>query len=147
MASLSIAALSSFFAGEQKSITRGENHYRSGHIDKLCYSQGVLRGQVHASMKNKAYKVTVSRTILKLRPLGLVECVESSFGLCHRSQRLFKFKIIGIIGLVCCVKRFSQYLKRNAGIIDRLFRFTGSFKIERQNFQAHEKSKQIRKSI
>ena len=145
MAPLSIAALSSFFSGEQKSITRGENHYRSGHIDNFCYSQGVLRGQIHASMKNKAYKVTVSRTILKLRPLDLVVCVESSFGLSHKSQRLFKFKIIGIIGLVCSMERFSQDLKRNAGIIDKLFRSTDSFKIESKNFQANEKSKQIRK--
>ena len=147
MASLSTAALSSFFSGAQKSITREENHCRSGHVDNFCHSQGVLRGQVHASMENKVYKVTVSRTILKLRPLDLVVCVESSFGLSHISQRLFTFKIIGIIGLVCCIKCFSKCLKRNAGIMDVLFRFTGSFKIERQNFQANEKSKQIRKLI
>ena len=53
MASLLIAALISFFAEEKKSIERGENHYRSEHIESFTYNQGVLRGEVHASMKIK----------------------------------------------------------------------------------------------
>ena len=61
MASFTISALASFFSGEQKSISRGENHYRSEHVVNFCYEQGVLRGQVQASMKNKLYKVTVSK--------------------------------------------------------------------------------------
>lgn len=60
MASLSIASLVSFFAGEQKSIDRGENHYKSEHVENFSYSTGILRGEVHASMKKKVYKVTVS---------------------------------------------------------------------------------------
>lgn len=60
MASLSIASLVSFFAGEQKSIDRGENHYKSEHVESFSYSTGILRGEVHASMKKKVYKVTVS---------------------------------------------------------------------------------------
>jgi len=60
MASLSIAALSSFFTEEHESISRGENHYKSGHVESFIYNQGVIRGEVHASMKNKVYKVTVS---------------------------------------------------------------------------------------
>lgn len=60
MASLSIASLSLFFAGEQKSLSRGENHYQSGHIESFVYDQRVIRGQVKASMKKKSYKVTVS---------------------------------------------------------------------------------------
>ena len=60
MASLSIASLISFFAEEKKSIERGENHYKSDHIEAFTYNQGVLRGEVHASMKKKVYKVTVS---------------------------------------------------------------------------------------
>ena len=59
MASLSIAALISFFAEEKKSIERGENHYRSEHIESFSYHQGILRGEVQASMKKKVYRVTV----------------------------------------------------------------------------------------
>lgn len=60
MASLSIASLSSFFAGEQKSIERGENHVKSDHVESYSYTAGVIRGEIHASMKKKTYKVTVS---------------------------------------------------------------------------------------
>lgn len=59
MASLSIAALISFFAEEKKSIERGENHYRSEHIESFSYHQGILRGEVQASMKKKVYRVTI----------------------------------------------------------------------------------------
>ena len=60
MALLSIASLISFFSGEKKSIRKGGNHYKSDHVESLSYQQGVLRGEVHASMKKKVYKVTVS---------------------------------------------------------------------------------------
>ena len=59
MATLSIASLS-FFLEEKKSIKKGENHFKSDHIEAFTYQQGVLRGEVHASMKKKVYKVTVS---------------------------------------------------------------------------------------
>ena len=59
MALLSIASLISFFS-EKKSIRKGGNHYKSDHVESLSYQQGVLRGEVHASMKKKVYKVTVS---------------------------------------------------------------------------------------
>ncbi|PFX25190.1 Retrovirus-related Pol polyprotein from transposon 17.6 [Stylophora pistillata] len=65
MVSLSIAALISFFAEEKRSIERGENHYRSEHIESFSYHQGVLRGEVQASMKKKVYRVT------ELSQLGL----------------------------------------------------------------------------
>jgi len=46
-----------FFTEEKKSIRKGENHYKSGHVESFFYEPGVLRGEVHASMKKK---VTVS---------------------------------------------------------------------------------------
>ena len=70
MASLSIAALISFFAKEKKSIERGENHDRSEHIESFNYHHGVLRGEVPASMKKKVYKVTVS--LLQIRTIDHV---------------------------------------------------------------------------
>ena len=60
MATLSIASLLSFFSDEKKSIKKGENHFHSDHVEAFNYQQGVLRGEVHASMKKKVYKVTVS---------------------------------------------------------------------------------------
>lgn len=58
---ISITALPSFFSGEPKSIERGENHYKSDHIEYFQYSSGIIRGLVHASMKEKSCKVTVSK--------------------------------------------------------------------------------------
>ena len=63
MASLSITSLFSFFE-ETKSIRKGENHYKSDHVEYFAYQQGVLRGEVHASMKKKVYKVTVSLALI-----------------------------------------------------------------------------------
>ena len=60
MAAMSISALASFFADEPKSINRGENHYNSKHVESFEYADGVMRGNVHASMKNRTYKTTVS---------------------------------------------------------------------------------------
>ena len=60
MATLSISSLLSFFSDEKKSIKKGENHYKSDHVEAFSYQQGILRGEVHASMKKKIYKVTVS---------------------------------------------------------------------------------------
>eukprot|EP00795_Rhopilema_esculentum_P005378 gene5378-553_t len=59
MAAITISALTAFFSDEPKSIQRGENHFRSDHVESFYYSDGVIRGSVHASMKNKFYKVTV----------------------------------------------------------------------------------------
>ena len=60
MAALSITSLVSFFRNEQKSVSRGENHYKSNHVESFTYSDGIIRGEVHASMRNKVYKATVS---------------------------------------------------------------------------------------
>ena len=60
MAMLSIASLLSYFSEEKKSIKKGENHYKSDHVESFSYHEGILRGEVQASMKKKVYKVTVS---------------------------------------------------------------------------------------
>jgi len=59
MAAITISALTSFFSDEPKSINQGENHYKSGLVESFRYSDGMLRGWVHASMKDESYKVTV----------------------------------------------------------------------------------------
>ena len=53
MAAIRISALTSFFSGEPKSINRGENHYKSGHIESFHYSNGIIRGSVHASIEEQ----------------------------------------------------------------------------------------------
>ena len=58
MVAVTIASLVSFFAEEKKSIERGENHYRSDHVESFAYADGVIKGTVHASMKNKSYNVS-----------------------------------------------------------------------------------------
>lgn len=63
MVSLTIASLLSLFTEEKKSTERGENHYKHDHIESVTYKEGVLRGEVHASMKKKVYKVTVSESL------------------------------------------------------------------------------------
>ena len=60
MATLSIASLLSFFSEEKKSLQKRENHYKSDHVEAFSYKRGILRGEEHASMKKKVYKVTVS---------------------------------------------------------------------------------------
>ena len=53
MAHISISVLASFFNDEPKSLSRGENHYDSGHVESFSYFPGVIRGSVKASMKNR----------------------------------------------------------------------------------------------
>ena len=53
MATFTITSLLSFFHDEPKSINRGENHYKSDHIQAFSYADGVVRGEVQASMKKK----------------------------------------------------------------------------------------------
>ncbi len=65
---LSITSLLTFFENEQKSISRGENHYKSKHVESFLYVKGVMKGKVHASMKKKVYNVTVSNRHF-LRPV------------------------------------------------------------------------------
>ena len=55
MASLSITALLAYFSNDNKSISRGENHYKSGHVTTFAYEDGILTGKVTTSMKNKDY--------------------------------------------------------------------------------------------
>ena len=37
-----------FFAGEQKSIVRVENHFKSNHIESFVYIPGILRGHLQS---------------------------------------------------------------------------------------------------
>ena len=84
MAAITISALASFFSDEPKSIQRGENHYKSNHIESCEYSDGIIRGSVQASMKKKSYNVTVSETM----------CCRSRVNCQHCKDLLFSFYYI-----------------------------------------------------
>ena len=42
-----------FFQGEDKSIERGENHYKSGYVESFSYADGEIVGLVHASRRER----------------------------------------------------------------------------------------------
>ena len=47
------ATLYRFFQGEDKSIERGENHYKSGHVQSFSYADGKIVGLLHASRRER----------------------------------------------------------------------------------------------
>ena len=42
-----------YFHGEEKSIERGENHYKSGHVQSFIYADGKIVGLLHASRRER----------------------------------------------------------------------------------------------
>ena len=66
MAALSISSLASFFADEQKSFTRGENHYKSNHVESFSYSDGIIRGEYveKFSKRDKAFPLCCQLTVI-----------------------------------------------------------------------------------
>ena len=57
--SVSVFDIMSFFKEEEKSVTRGENHFKSGHVEQCLYAGGQII-IVKASMRDKLYRVSVS---------------------------------------------------------------------------------------
>ncbi|CAJ1081208.1 uncharacterized protein LOC111320231 [Xyrichtys novacula] len=45
---VTLASFTSFFQDEGKSIKRGENHYKSGHVESGSYAGGEIVGRVRA---------------------------------------------------------------------------------------------------
>ena len=64
---VAIASLLSFFENENKTVSRGEYHFKSDNVESFSASQGVFKGQVHASMKKVVYNVTISGAISEMR--------------------------------------------------------------------------------
>ena len=42
-----------FFQGDNKTIKRGENHYKLGHVENFSYADGEIVGLVHASRRER----------------------------------------------------------------------------------------------
>ncbi len=54
----SLADFTAFFQDERKCIKRGENHYKSGHVESCSYSKGELVGSVSQRRENVMMSVT-----------------------------------------------------------------------------------------
>ena len=50
---ISLLHFTAFFQGEDNSIERGENHYKSGHVESFSYADGEIVGLVHASRRER----------------------------------------------------------------------------------------------
>jgi hypothetical protein len=48
------------FISDSKIIGKGENHYESGNVHTCNFVLGILKGNVHSSMKNKFNNVEVN---------------------------------------------------------------------------------------
>ena len=46
---ISLLHFTAFFQGEDKSIERGENHYKSGHVESFSYADGEIVGDSESS--------------------------------------------------------------------------------------------------
>ncbi|KAK4882607.1 hypothetical protein RN001_005926 [Aquatica leii] len=59
---IKISAIISFFKDDEKLIARGENALESGHLNSTTFDAdlSILRGSVHASMRDRQYSVEVS---------------------------------------------------------------------------------------
>ena len=58
---ISYYTVAKLFEHESKLLKRGENALRSGHLESCSYdaTSGIINGKVHASMRDKIYKVEV----------------------------------------------------------------------------------------
>jgi len=68
MALISISHIVAFFEDETKLISRGENAYKSGRIEKFSFDggSGIVRGMVRSSLKDVVYTVEVGLLLIGL---------------------------------------------------------------------------------
>ncbi|KAG5277758.1 hypothetical protein AALO_G00091050 [Alosa alosa] len=57
---ISLLHFTTFFQGQEKSIDWGENHYKSGHVERFSYANGEIVGVVHASRRDRSYKASIT---------------------------------------------------------------------------------------
>ena len=60
-----------FFQGEDKSIQRGDNHYKFGHVESYSHAGGEIGGLVHASYRSVTARTrhVVFLIVFSLQPL------------------------------------------------------------------------------
>ena len=66
--------IAKLFEDNNKLLMRGENALRSGHLESCLYdsTSGVINGKVHASMRDKIYKVEVRLQQYFMRVIVLI---------------------------------------------------------------------------
>lgn len=59
---LKLSNINEFFSNDNKVIKKGENALESNHVKKMLFDADlmVIRGEIHASMKDRTYNVEVS---------------------------------------------------------------------------------------
>ena len=62
----SIADLANNFKDNARGLDRGQNHYDSGHIIKVTYSNRTMRAVCKQSLKPGSYKVQVSNSVCSI---------------------------------------------------------------------------------
>ena len=50
---ISLLYFTAFFQGEDNSFERGENHYKSGHVESFSFANGEIVDLVHASRRER----------------------------------------------------------------------------------------------
>jgi hypothetical protein len=81
---VSISDLMAFFKDEHKSIKRGEDHYKSGHVERCSYREVQLTGLVKVIMRDKVYPVSASVASKLSFSILAIQCVLYS---CQHSTR------------------------------------------------------------
>lgn len=72
---VSISSIASFFVDDRKTIDREENRYKSGRVEQCSLDAGLLTGFVRASMRDKVYRVSVSKIRERGRSYNSVICI------------------------------------------------------------------------
>ena len=57
---ISLLHFTAFFQGEDKTLERGEHHYKSGHVEGFSHADGEMVRFFHASRREQRYKISVS---------------------------------------------------------------------------------------
>lgn len=70
---LKICNIIEYFEDDNKMIKRGENALESNHVKRMQFDADLLiiRGNIHASMKDKTYNVEVGLSLL----IGFYRCL------------------------------------------------------------------------
>ena len=111
-----------FLRRRKKSTQRGENHYRSEHIESFSYHQSVLRREFYASMKKKVYKITVS--LHQIRAIDRVIVAEVIFANIYQLPSCFliycqnlesvKYDVFDFIDFLHQVKQAKSYFAQKS---------------------------------
>ncbi|VEN48783.1 unnamed protein product [Callosobruchus maculatus] len=101
---LRFSVIVNFFKEEEKLISRGENAVESGHVTDMIFDSQllVLRGNVHASMRDRIYKVELKLDADKEIMDATCTCPRGQY-MCHHMAALaiFGYQNISVTDVSC----------------------------------------------